>query len=755
MTILSATLRLVPSPPVRSLLVLGYPDVYDAGDHVPEILKAAPSGLEGIDRVLFENMNLKGLHPDAVKLLPDGHGWLLVEFGGQDKNEADGKAKALMDELNQRDNPPSMKLFDDPAQEKMIWEVREAGLGATARVPNQDDTWEGWEDSAVPPENVGDYLRELRKLLEKHDYACSLYGHFGQGCIHTRIDFDLKSAEGIKKYRAFLDEASDLVVRFGGSISGEHGDGESKAALLPKMFGPELIEAFGEFKRIWDPDNKLNPHKVVDPYQPATNLRLGPHYHPMQVRTNFAFKEDHGSFAYATERCVGIGKCRKEDSETMCPSYMVTKEEMHSTRGRAHLLNEMLRGDTLTDGWQSDAVHEALDLCLACKGCKNECPMNVDMATYKAEFLSHYYEGKLRPMAAYSMGLIYWWARLASLAPGLVNFLMQTPGLGKVMQALGGISTHRKMPAFAPETFKAWWRRRPPRHLGGQRVILWPDTFNNHFHPQTAKAAVEVLESAGCQVIVPEASLCCGRPLYDFGFLDTAKRLLHQILETLRPEIQAGTPVVGLEPSCVAVFRDELLSLFPMDEDAKRLSKQTYTLGEFLQKKVENYRPPSLRRKALVHGHCHHKAIMHLNSETELLTRLGLDFELLDSGCCGMAGSFGFEADKYDVSVAVGERVILPAARNAPEDQLLIADGFSCREQVADLTGRGALHLAQVLQMALHEGPQGPDQPLPEMSYQPLGKWEPDAPLLTETAALLGTGLFVGGALAFALSRRR
>ena len=749
---LEAQVHLVPSPRAKSILVLGYPDVYQAGDHVMEILEAKPTGLEGIDDRLVSDMKKKGIHPEDITLLPPGGGWLLVELGGDNREESDAKAEALMERLRAHDNAPTMKLFDDEAEEEHLWKVRESGLGATARIPGEPDAWEGWEDSAVPPSRVGPYLRDLRKLFEKYGYNCALYGHFGQGCIHTRIDFDLKTTDGVAHFRKFLQEAGDLVVSYGGSISGEHGDGQSKAALLPKMFGEDLVRAFGEFKAIWDPGNNMNPHKVVDPYQPGENLRLGPHYHPPQVETYFKFPDDHGSFAYATERCVGVGLCRKDESGTMCPSYMVTREEQHSTRGRTHLLFEMLQGDPMKGGWKSEPVKEALDLCLACKACRTECPMNVDMATYKAEFLSHYYEGRLRPRHAYAMGWIYWWARLASLAPNVANVVTHLPVVGKIFQAMGGISTRRTTPYFAPETFKAWWRRRAPRNLDKPRVILWADTFNNHFHPQTAIAGVEVLEAAGFRVVVPRQSLCCGRPLYDFGMLDKAKELWRDILDALRPEIEAGTPVVGLEPSCVAAFRDELTNLYPMDEDAKRLSAKTFMLSEFLTNHAPDFAMPRLRRKAIVHKHCHHDHVMSFGDESAVLSRLGLDYEVLDSGCCGMAGSFGFEAEHYDVSVAVGERVLLPAVRRAPPDTLVIADGFSCREQVADLTGRGALHLAQVIQMAMREGPEGPRRDLPEQSYQPLGKWEP-APSTAAVAAVCGAGLLAGLGLAWALSR--
>jgi FAD/FMN-containing dehydrogenase/Fe-S oxidoreductase len=742
-TILEAQLHLVPSPRSKSLLVLGYPDVYSAGDHIGEVLEAKPIGLEGIDDVLVNDMKKKNIHPQDITLLPEGGGWLLVEFGGQTREESDSKAHALMEKLRSHPDAPSMKLFDDEAEEEHLWKVRESGLGATARIPGEPDAWEGWEDSAVSPMKLGGYLRDLRALFKKYNYNCALYGHFGQGCVHTRIDFDLKTAEGVAHFRNFLQEAGDLVTSYGGSVSGEHGDGQSKAALLPKMFGPDLVRAFGEFKAIWDPENRMNPHKVVDPFQPGENLRLGPHYHPPQVETHFKFLDDNGSFAYATERCVGVGQCRKDDVGTMCPSYMVTREDSYSTRGRAHLLFEMFQGNPEKGGWQSESVKEALDLCLACKACRTECPMNVDMATYKAEFLSHYYEGRLRPRHAYAMGLIHRWAQLASLAPGVTNFLTHLPVVGDLFKRLGGIATQRTVPSFAPETFTAWFRKRAPRNVGRPRVILWPDTFNNHFHPQTAIAALEVLETAGFHVVIPSKRLCCGRPLYDFGMLDQAQALWREILDTLRPEIEAGTPVVGLEPSCVAAFRDELLNLNPMDEDAKRLSNNTFILSEFLTKKAPGFRLPKLRRKAIIQKHCHHEHVMTYHDEIELLQRMGLDFEVLNSGCCGMAGSFGFEAEHYDVSVKVGERALLPAVREADDDTIVIADGFSCREQIADLTNRGALHVAQVLQMALREGPDGPAAGRAEAAYQPLGQWTP-APSLTTAAAVAGLGVLFG-----------
>src|SRR5919109_2165583 len=426
-TVLEAEVTLIDEPRARSLLVLGYPSVYDAGDHIPEIREHRPIGLEGLDDRLVHDIQKKELHAEYVAMLPEGGGWLLVEFGGETKDDADAKARQLMDRLRRGARTPSMKLFDDAIEEHHIWKVRESGLGATARIPGEPDTWEGWEDSAVPPERVGAYLRGLRALFDRYGYACALYGHFGQGCVHTRIDFDLVTAAGIAKYRAFLDDAAELVLSHGGSLSGEHGDGQSRAELLPKMYGTELVEAFARFKAIWDPDGRMNPHHIVDPYRITEHLRLGTTYDPRPVTTHFAFREDDGSFARATTRCVGVGECRRAGGGTMCPSYMVTREEMHSTRGRAHLLFEMLQGDPVTRGWRDEHVREALDLCLACKGCKSECPVNVDMATYKAEFLAHYYARRLRPRSAYAMGLVYWWARAAALAPGIANVVGRTP----------------------------------------------------------------------------------------------------------------------------------------------------------------------------------------------------------------------------------------------------------------------------------------------------------------------------------------
>jgi FAD/FMN-containing dehydrogenase/Fe-S oxidoreductase len=724
--LLSATVRLIPNPRARSLLVLGYPSVFEAADHVPDVMRHQPIGCEGMDDRLVKDIAAIGYEQETLKLLPDGQGWLLVEFGGDNKDDADAHARELMSALDRRPDRPSMKLFDDPAQEHKVWRTREAGLGATAHVDRHHPTWEGWEDSAVPPERLGEYLRAFRSLLDRHHLHGDLYGHFGQGCVHTRIDFDLETVAGIRNYRSFVEQAADLVVSLGGSLSGEHGDGQSRGELLTRMYGPELMNAFHEFKSIWDPDWQMNPGKIVDPYRLDENLRLGPTYNPAPVHTHFHYRNETGGFPKATLRCVGVGECRRLEGGTMCPSFKVTREEMHSTRGRARLLFEMLEGDPLTGGWRDEHVKDALDLCLACKGCKRECPVSVDMATYKAEFLAHYYQRRARPRTAYAFGLIHYWARLAARVPDIANVLTHTPGLRALAKIATGMPLARAIPAFAPFTFTDWFtRHRRQRHrtpaspdvTTRPRVMLWPDTFNNHFHPETAIAAVHTLERAGFDVAIPAVPLCCGRPLYDYGMLTMARHWLERILLALAPDIEAGVPLVGLEPSCVAVFRDEMCELLPDREDAKRLASQTFLLSELLNDHGFVY--PKLHRQAIVHGHCHHKAVMTFDGDQQALAAMGLNATILDSGCCGMAGSFGFEHDHYDISMKIGEQVLLPAVRHASKDALIVADGFSCRTQIAHATDRRALHLADVIEMAAREGANGPVGDYPERGYVP------------------------------------
>jgi FAD/FMN-containing dehydrogenase/Fe-S oxidoreductase len=756
-TILRAKVRLVHSPPSRSLLVLGYPSVYEAGDHVTEVLEHGPVGLEGLDVQLIKDMQMQGMHSKDIPMLPEGGGWLLVEFGGETDEESHDKARKLMDALGGDDNAPDVQLFDKVDEAEKMWAIREDGLGATAYIPGEGDHWPGWEDSAVPPEKVGDYLRDLRDLFDKHGYDAAVYGHFGDGCIHCRISFDLKTAEGLANWRSFMEEAADLVVSYGGSLSGEHGDGQQRAEFLPRMYGEELMEAFREFKRIWDPEWKMNPGKVIDANPMTSDLRFGKDYNPLNPEgLFFSYPEDDGSFAHATMRCVGVGKCRDTSSGTMCPSYMVTLDEKHTTRGRARILHEMLRGEgPIEDGFKSQEVFDALDLCLSCKGCKGDCPVNVDMATYKAEFLSKFYKGRLRPRYAYTMGLIMLHARLAQYAPRLANFVTHAPVLKDAVKKAGGITTEREMPPFAHQTFKAWMKERGGRNEGAPPVVLFPDTFNNFLHPEPAKAAVEVLEAAGYRVIVPQEALCCGRPLFDYGMLDTAKVFMNRLVAGLAPYVREGIKVVGVEPSCIAAFRDELPNMMPHDEDAKRLSKNTLTLAEFLINAAEGYEPPLLEREAIVHGHCHQKATVGLAAEQDLYEKMGLDYEVLDSGCCGLAGSWGFEEDKYDLSMKIGERRLLPAARNAEGDTIIMSDGFSCKTQIEQGAsgGRRALHTAQVIKMAIDHGPKGaPRDERPETRYPDVVLEDAQGPGPKAVAAV--GGAIAGGALVWGLKRR-
>jgi FAD/FMN-containing dehydrogenase/Fe-S oxidoreductase len=770
-TILEATLHLIPAAQARSLVMLGFEDIHLASECGLDVLKFNPAACEGIDELLFDSIKKKGDQTANLALLPRGPAFILAEFDGPTKAEADALANRMIDHVKTLGPhaPLDYKLYADPQHEQMIWKVREGALASTAWIPGQPDAWEGWEDSAVPVQAVPQYLRELRALFRKHGYNPSIYGHLGQGCMHCRAQFDLYTQQGIDNYKRFADEAVELVVKHGGVASGEHGDGQSRGQYLPQMFGDELMQAFHDFKRLWDPDNRMNTGKLINLEGPVLriddNLRLGPDYAPPQPETHFAFAADQHSFARAALRCVGVGACRREKSGTMCPSYMVTREEKHSTRGRARMLFEMMNGEIIQDGWKSEEVKESLDLCLSCKGCKSDCPVNVDMATYKAEFLSHYYEGKVRPRHAYAFGWIHIWARLASLAPGVANLFTQLPGLGRLSKFAAGVHPARRMPAFAPQPFKSWFKTHRPKHPDGQPVVLFADTFNNYWHPDVSIAAVEVLEHAGCRVIVPTADMCCGRPLYDYGFLGMAKRWWTQLLGHLRPYYQAGIPMVVLEPSCWTSFQDELTNLFPADLDATRLKSLTFTLSDFLRNQVKDYQPPKLKRDALVHGHCHQKAtdalgdqqFGKLRAEKDIFDKMGVSHRYPDAGCCGMAGAFGYEKEHhhYEVSVACGERVLLPEVRNAPLDTLIIADGFSCQEQVEQQTDRKALHLAQVLQMAIHEGEAGPTG-VPEAAMARQREAEIKRSVV-QGAVIIGVAAVVGVALwkLFGPSRRR
>ena len=782
-TVLRAELELVPVLPARTLVVLGFDGIAAAGDAVPDVLPHEPIALEGLDERLLTDERIKHLNSLAREELPEGTGFLMVQFGAETTEECERAAHRMLTALGKSGEDPDVAFLEKPEREDELWRVREAGLGATAHVPGHPETWEGWEDSAVAPERLGDYLRDLERLFEQFGYADetapSLYGHFGQGCVHTRIPFGLTDAEGVATYRRFLESAADLVASYGGSFSGEHGDGQSRGELLPRMFGPDIVRAFGELKAIFDPGDRMNPGKVVAPHRLDENLRLGASWTPHHDgEAYFQYPDDGGSFVHAVSRCVGVGKCRQhahEGGAVMCPSYQATMEEEHSTRGRARMLFEMLAGhhdSPVVDGWRSTAVRDALDLCLACKGCKSDCPANVDMATYKAEFLAHHYAGRLRPRAHYALG----W--LPVVAAGVtrarlgrvVNAFTHAPLLPRLATSLAGLE-HREIPLFAGETLQQWWQRRcadrsggarsrpgsrpgarSGSHLAGSRgtVMLWPDTFTNTFHPHIGRAAVELLEDAGWEVRMPEQTLCCGLTWISTGQLATAKKVLRRTIDALSEHLRSGGFVIGLEPSCTTVFRSDAADLLGSDNDVERLRKQTLTLAELLTEHTPGWTPPSLDGlHALAQVHCHQHAVLGWDADAELLDRAGARAERLDSGCCGLAGNFGFEAGHLEVSEACAESVLLPSARDAEPGTAILADGFSCRTQLHELDsgGREGVHLAELLARGLPGRRHSPGSVGDEVSGNDLEPGDrPRTPSRAARAAALATTALAAGA---------
>ncbi|MFC7272780.1 FAD-binding and (Fe-S)-binding domain-containing protein [Paractinoplanes rhizophilus] len=694
-TVLRVEIRLLRPPPHLVTVVLGYPDIASAGDAAPSVATHQPIQLEGLDEKLLRYEREEHRPTEILDMLPAGRAWLMAELGGETPQEARAAAERLAGDRG--------VILEDELRERLI-KVREAGLATTARTPNGPDAWPGWEDSAVAPERLGDYLRALLKLLDEYGYgATSLYGHFGHGCVHCSIPFDLTSVDGIKAYRSFVERAARLCVEHGGSLSGEHGDGQARGELLRTMYGDDIVRAFEEFKAVFDPRNRMNPGKVVHARPLDHDLRLGADYAPAQPATHFGYHEDDGSFARAALRCAGVGECRRSapDGGVMCPSFQVTRDEEHSTRGRARLLFEMVNGGVIDDGWRSEAVRDSLDLCLACKGCRSDCPVQVDMATYKAEFLSHHYAGRIRPRDHYSLGWLPAAAQAAALAPGLANTIARS----KTAKRLAGIDPRRSVPRFAPARIDRWLRKRksPPGPLGP--VLLFTDSFTTAFAPGIAAAAVGVLEAAGFEVVVPPRTVCCGLTWISTGQLGVASRVLRRTVDTLAPYLRAGLPVVGLEPSCTAVFRSDLPEMFGRDQDADRLSRQTHTLASLLVSRAPGFRPrlPGDEPvRAIVQKHCHQHAVLGFDDDRRLLDRIGVDVSEPASGCCGLAGNFGMTAAHRDVSLACAEQGLLPAVRAAAPDTLVLADGFSCRTQIDDAnTGKRPRHLAEVLHAAV------------------------------------------------------
>jgi FAD/FMN-containing dehydrogenase/Fe-S oxidoreductase len=697
----AATLRVVPRPKKVAVLALGFDDVFTAADQMPWMLAHRPEALEGFDHNLPDFARQKKM--PGVKFLPDGRAFLVVELGGATTDEARGRAESMLGEARRLGASTGAALLTDAGEQSAVWKIRESGLGSSAYIAGRPRTWPGAEDAAVAPPKLGEYLRRFDAMLHRHALiAATYYGHFGEGCVHARISFDLASAAGVRVFRAAMEELGAIVAELGGSLSGEHGDGIARSELLPAMYPHDLIDAFRDFKRAFDPESRMNPGVIVDPHPLDSHLKQAAGWNPRAVATHFDFASE-GGLAGAALKCVGIGKCRKTDTGAMCPSYMATREEKHSTRGRARIILEALAGDTLPGGFTDPALKEALDLCLACKACKGECPSSIDMAAYRAEFFSHYYTEHRRPLAAHFFGRMHEFARAAELAPRLINALANAPITGALARSALGIHRERELPRFAPRTFRSRFAaRRPCSTADAREVILFPDTFNNFFEPNVAIAAVEVLERAGFRVSIPARDVCCGRPLYDQGMLDRAKRYLTRVLEVLAPAASRGIPIVGLEPSCILTFRDELPSMFPNDARAAALAERSMLLGEFLAREAPNFAPPALAATALLHGHCHQQALAGVGAETSILARAsGIELNILDAGCCGMAGAFGYSAEHYPVSRAAGERVLAPAIRNSPDTAIIIADGFSCRTQIRHLCpGRHPMHLAEVLNLS-------------------------------------------------------
>lgn len=697
-TVTEATVRLVETPKYVTLLVLGFKNIGAAAFAVPGILGFEPHALEGMDH------RLVGALPNTSRwmatALPEGESWLLVEFAGESRLETERKARQAADWVISEGGAVSRVTVDNPLERRNLWSIREVGSGLSASFDDGSMGWPGWEDAAVPPESLGDYLSEFENLMLRYGRRGVPYGHFGDGCVHVRIDFDLLSPEGTSDFRRFMEDAADLVISYGGSLSGEHGDGQARAELLDRMYSPEVVGLFEEFKRIWDPDNRMNPHRVVQPRRLDENLRIQVPSVTPPPEGGFSFPSPHG-WRGEMQRCIGVGKCVQIDpgSAVMCPSYLVTREERFSTRGRAHLLFEMMASDVVTDGWKSEEVEESLDLCLSCKGCKSDCPVQVDMATYKAEFLYHRYRGRIRPRSHYSMGWLPTWLPLATRFSKLLNSALKISWIARLARWVGGIDRARILPELSQSPFTR--RQRASHAAQHPDVIIWPDTFSNYLDSEILTDALEVIQSVDGRVALPEGRVCCGLTWISTGQLDRARSILKRSLKTLEPMLDGETPIVSLEPSCTATLRNDLPELLPDDPRARSLAGQVVTFAEYLEPRnvvFESVTRDSGRPdQAIVQTHCHQHALLGRAADDVIMDRLGIEHQRLASSCCGLAGNFGFEAGHYDLSMAIGERVLLPAVRAADPSTEVIADGFSCRTQVAHGTGREAKHLVQVV----------------------------------------------------------
>jgi len=698
--VLAAKVKLVPLPQCQRLIVAGFADSVAAADAVPAILEKKPLTCEGMDDRILDV--LRDRRPDAVPdgVLPQGSAWLLI-----DVDAAAWEVEEIVRDLRAIDGVLDVRVVADPDVRRTVWKIREDGSGLATRSVDGVLSWPGWEDAAVPPKNLGGYLRDFHKLLDEFGLKGVVYGHFGEGCLHVRLDFDLRSDGGVAHFQRFMAAAAELVVQHGGALSGEHGDGRARSEHLPAMYSQELIRAFGQFKAIWDPRGRLNPGVIVEPAGVADDLRMH-HEWRKSPRVELALHDDRGSLGQAVHRCVGVARCRVGSGGVMCPSYRATRDEKDSTRGRARVLQEMLLGETVTRGWKSPEVGEALDLCLSCKGCKIDCPVGVDMASYKSEYLHQRYKHRIRPASHYSMGWLPRLARVAAKTPRLVNWVMSSKISG-LFKRLGGIASERQVPAFARRPFTEAFEPAAHESSPGRSVLLWPDTFTNYFAPHIGEAAVKVLRAAGFEVLLPSRPVCCGLTWVSTGQLPAARRKLRRSLQTVAPVVSAGVPMLVLEPSCAALFRSDATELLPDDPNAALLAENTYTLAELLAKFAPDWEVPKggAAEPAALQVHCHQHAIMGAGPDAALLQATGADTTVLDAGCCGLAGNFGFERGHYEVSRKVAEQGVLPALAATPPGTAVVADGFSCRTQFEQLAGIRSRHLAEILAERLDAQP--------------------------------------------------
>ncbi|WP_433832442.1 FAD-binding and (Fe-S)-binding domain-containing protein [Actinoplanes sp. CA-015351] len=684
--ITQATVKLVIDAPVRVVVVLGFRDIVAAGEASPAVVAHGPTSCEGLDSRLLDVLRARR-GPDAVPPLPRGAAWLFVELAGDELGEVLSRAQKLAAAGIADD----ALVVQDPATQARLWRIREDGAGLAGRAPSDKPAWPGWEDAAVPPEKLGAYLARFDQLVTEYDMTSAPFGHFGDGCMHVRLDFPIDQPGGTKVLREFLTDAAKLVGEFGGSLSGEHGDGRARSELLPHMYSADAITLFGRIKHVFDPDNLLNPGVLVDPDPVDADIRAAGHFPIKQLA--MAYPHDGGDLGQAVHRCTGVGKCRADNSAAggvMCPSFLATAEEKDSTRGRARVLQEVVRGEL---PWSHPSVHDSMDLCLACKGCASDCPTGIDMATYKSEVLHQTYQGKLRPRSHYSLGKLPMWARLAGWVPRLANLGTRLPGLRGLALWIAGVDKRRSVPAFARRPFRRTFT--PAATSGRTPVVLFADSFSDAFSPEVAEATVRVLRAAGYEPQLPSGQVCCGLTWITTGQLDSAKKILSRTVGALAPDARAGIPIVGIEPSCTAVLRSDVHELLPGNEDAAVVARSVHTLAELLAS-TPGWTPPDLSDVSVIaQPHCHHHAVLGWKSDADLLASTGATVKRL-AGCCGLAGNFGVEIGHYEVSVAVAEQNLLPALDAAP-DAVVLADGFSCRTQVADLRDRPAVHLAQLL----------------------------------------------------------